>query len=113
MGKPHLDAAGRACCDGLENSTRTGVGVFLTEGVVPAGRAVAADNIQFAMLRIGYRGSPGSIHADELFETFKVHQALVLSRACFFSYLRELVNCFVLQQPREKQEYKLSYFPVV
>ncbi len=42
---------------------------FLTRGLL-TGEAVAADNIQFAMLRIGYRGSTeGSIHADELFET--------------------------------------------
>lgn len=64
------DAAGRAhyVVNG-EELTRTGVDVFSHQGAIDW-KAVAADNIQFAMIRIGYRGSTeGAMHADELFET--------------------------------------------
>ena len=64
------DATGRAhyIVDG-EELTRTGVDVSSHQGSIDW-ESVAADNIQFAMLRIGYRGSTeGIIRADELFET--------------------------------------------
>ena len=64
------DAAGRAhyVVNG-EELTRTGVDVSSHQGPIDW-KAVAADNVQFAMIRIGYRGSTeGAIRADELFET--------------------------------------------
>ena len=64
------DATGRAhyVVDG-EELTRTGVDVSSHQGFIDW-EAVAADDIQFAILRIGYRGSTeGGIRADELFET--------------------------------------------
>ncbi len=55
-------------CGGRRKSSRTGVDVFSPRGLLDW-EAVAADNIQFAMLRITHGSTEGSIHADELFET--------------------------------------------
>ena len=103
------DAQGRAhyIVDGKE-LTSTGVDVSSHQGYIDW-EAVAADNIQFAMLRIGYRGSTeGGIRADELFETnLKGAQNAGLKVGVYFfsqaitvEEAREEAN-FVLQQLRE------------
>ena len=103
------DAQGRAhyIVDGKE-LTSTGVDVSSHQGYIDW-EAVAADDIQFAMLRIGYRGSTeGGIRADELFETnLKGAQNAGLKVGVYFfsqaitvEEAREEAN-FVLQQLRE------------
>ena len=103
------DAQGRAhyIVDGKE-LTNTGVDVSSHQGYIDW-EAVAADDIQFAMLRIGYRGSTeGGIRADELFETnLKGAQNAGLKVGVYFfsqaitvEEAREEAN-FVLQQLRE------------
>ena len=103
------DAQGRAhyIVDGKE-LTSTGVDVSSHQGYIDW-EAVAADDIQFAMLRIGYRGSTeGGIRADELFETnLKGAQNAGLKVGVYFfsqaitvEEAREEAN-FVLQQLRK------------
>ena len=103
------DAQGRAhyIVDGKE-LTSTGVDVSSHQGYIDW-EAVASDDIQFAMLRIGYRGSTeGGIRADELFETnLKGAQNAGLKVGVYFfsqaitvEEAREEAN-FVLQQLRE------------
>ena len=122
------DATGRAhyVVDG-EELTRTGVDVSSHQGFIDW-EAVAADNIQFAMLRIGYddiqfamlrigyRGSTeGGIRADELFETnLKGAQSAGLDVGVYF--FSQAINveeareeaAFVLQQLREAGVTKLA-----
>lgn len=103
------DAQGRAhyIVNG-EELTSTGVDVSSHQGYIDW-EAVAADNIQFAMLRIGYRGSTeGGIRADELFEyNLKGAQNAGLKVGVYFfsqaitvDEAREEAN-FVLQQLKE------------
>ena len=110
------DATGRAhyVVDG-EELTRTGVDVSSHQGFIDW-EAVAADDIQFAMLRIGYRGSTeGGIRADELFETnLKGAQSAGLDVGVYF--FSQAINveeareeaAFVLQQLREAGVTKLA-----
>ena len=103
------DAQGRAHYIVDEKElTSTGVDVSSHQGYIDW-EAVAADDIQFAMLRIGYRGSTeGGIRADELFETnLKGAQNAGLKVGVYFfsqaitvEEAREEAN-FVLQQLRK------------
>lgn len=110
------DATGRAhyIVDG-EELTRTGVDVSSHQGSIDW-ESVAADNIQFAMLRIGYRGSTeGGIRADELFETnLRGAQNAGLDVGVYF--FSQAINvdeareeaAFVLQQLKEAGVTKLN-----
>ena len=99
------DATGRAhyVVDG-EELTRTGVDVSSHQGFIDW-EAVAADNIQFAMLRIGYRGSTeGGIRADELFETnLKGAQSAGLDVGVYF--FSQAIN---VEEAREEAAFVLS-----
>ncbi len=89
----------------VDELTHTGVDVSSHQGFIDW-EAVAADNIQFAMLRIIEAPLKVAFSADELFETnLKGAQSAGLDvGVCFFSQAINVEarrGCFVLQQLKE------------